>query len=55
MLQPGALVRVKTGPFRGFEGVVQRRQGRTHLLVAVNFLQQGASVLIDDCQVDPLD
>ncbi|HEX4132694.1 MAG TPA: transcription termination/antitermination NusG family protein [Pirellulales bacterium] len=54
-LQAGTPVRVKTGAFRGFEGVIERRQGRAHLLVAVNFLQQGASVLLDDCQVERLD
>lgn len=53
-LQTGDLVRVRQGAFAGFEGVVLRRKNETRLLVAVNFLQRGASVLLDDCQLEPL-
>ena len=52
---PGQRVRVRNGAFRGFEGLVVRREGETRLLVAVNFLQQGASVLLDDCQLEAID
>jgi transcriptional antiterminator RfaH len=52
-LTAGTRVRVKTGPFRNYEGIIIRREGKTRLLVSVNFLQQGASVLLDDCEVDP--
>jgi hypothetical protein len=48
-------VRVKAGMLRGQEGMIIRRQGETRLLVAVNFLQQGASVLLDDIAVEQLD
>lgn len=51
-LQTGERVRVRSGPFRGYEGTVIRREGQTRLLVHVNFLQQGASVLLDDCQLE---
>ena len=53
-LLAGDRVRVGSGPFRGFEGVIIRRQNKTRLLVAVNYLQQGASMLLDDCQLEPL-
>jgi transcription antitermination factor NusG len=53
-LQPGTRVVVRSGVFRGVEGVVIRREGKTRLLVAVNFLKQGASVLLDDCQFERL-
>lgn len=53
-LQPGQRVRVKTGSLRGIEGVITARRGEDRLLVAVNFLQQGVSVLIQDFQVEPL-
>ena len=46
-LLPGDAVRVVSGPIRGLEGTVIRRDGRTRLLVAVEFLQQGASVSVD--------
>lgn len=51
-LEPGARVRVRSGPLEGQEGIVVQRRGETRLLVAVRFLQQGATVQIDDCQVE---
>ena len=53
-LQPGDHVRVRSGPFRGYEGYVIRREGQRRLLVAVNFLQQGASFTLEDCELEPL-
>lgn len=53
-LERGDQVRVKTGAFAGFEGTILRRDKETRLLVAVNFTQQGVSVLLDDCQLEPL-
>ncbi len=53
-LAPGRRVRIKYGPMRGIEGVVtQRRGGKRRLLVAVEFLQSGVSVEIDDFMVEP--
>ncbi len=53
-LEPGAQVRVRSGPLAGQEGTVLRRRGETRLLVAVRFLQQGASVQIDECDLERL-
>ncbi len=53
-IQPGQSVRVISGPLQGVEGTVIRREGREHLLVSVQFLQQGASVLIEDFQVESI-
>jgi len=53
-LVPGNRDRVKQGPFADLEGVVLTRRGKTRLLVAVDFLQQGASVEIDDFQLEPI-
>jgi transcriptional antiterminator RfaH len=50
----GTTVRVKTGSLMGLEGVVVSRRNETRLLVAVKFLQQGVSILIDDFQVEPV-
>ena len=52
---PGQRVRVRQGAFAGLEGAVLKRRGETRLLVSINFLQQGASVEIDDFLLDPLD
>lgn len=48
---PGTRVRVRLGPLAGQEGFVLQRRGETRLLVAVRFLQQGASVLVDECDL----
>jgi len=53
-LQPGQPVRVRNGAFAGFEGVVIRRDQETRLLVSVRFMDQGVSVKLDDCQLEPL-
>ncbi|MEM6473064.1 MAG: transcription termination/antitermination NusG family protein [Planctomycetota bacterium] len=53
-LSPGQPVRVKNGSFAGFEGVILRRDQETRLLVSVRFMDQGVSVKLDDCQLDPL-
>lgn len=53
-LEPGAPVRVRSGPFAGYEGQVIRREGRTRLLLAVHFLEQGASMEIDEGLLEPL-
>jgi transcription antitermination factor NusG len=53
-LEPGTKVRVRSGPLTGQEGFVVQRHGEDHLLVAVQFLQQGATVQIKDCQVEKI-
>jgi transcription antitermination factor NusG len=53
-IEPGRRVRVRSGPMAGLEGTVIKRRGKDWLVVAVEFLQQGASVLLEDFQVEPL-
>lgn len=53
-LEAGNPVRVRSGPFAGYQGVVIKRHGEERLLISVGFLQQGASVLLEDCHVEPL-
>lgn len=52
-IQPGEKVKVKSGPMKGASGVVYQRKGVDRLLIAVNFLQQGASVELSDWEVEP--
>ncbi|MBN1393558.1 MAG: antitermination protein NusG [Pirellulales bacterium] len=54
-LSAGRPVRVRRGAFAGLEGTVVKRRGETRLLISVDFLQQGASVEIDDFLLEPLD
>jgi transcription antitermination factor NusG len=53
-LSSGDRVRVRAGALMGLEGTIIRRQKVTRLVVAVNYLQQGVSVEIDDCMVEPI-
>lgn len=53
-LEPGERVRIRSGAMVGLEGVVIKRHGQERLLVAVVFLQNGASVLIEDIQVEQI-
>ncbi|MHC4401900.1 MAG: transcription termination/antitermination NusG family protein [Planctomycetota bacterium] len=54
-LSAGSRVRVRFGPLAGVEGSVLSRRGATRLVVSVDFLQQGASVEIDDFMLEPID
>jgi len=54
-LEPGQRIRVAAGSLVGLEGTIVKRHGQRRLLVAVEFLQQGASVQIDDCAVERID
>lgn len=54
-IEPGQLVRVRTGPLRGLEGTVVRRHGGERLVVAVRFLNQGASVEVEDVDLETID
>lgn len=51
-LQPGTAVRVRTGPFAGFEGHVIRREGKTRLLLSIRYLEQGVSMEMDEALLE---
>jgi transcription antitermination factor NusG len=53
-LEPGQPVRVRSGPLFGLEGEVVRRRGVDRLLVAVRFLNQGASIELEDVDLEPV-
>ena len=53
-LEPGQAVRVRSGALRGLEGTVVRRRGTERLVVAVRFLNQGASIELEDVDVERL-
>jgi transcription antitermination factor NusG len=53
-IEPGQSVRVKSGVFAGYEGTVIQRTQETRLLVCVRFMEQGVSVKLDDCQLEPI-
>ncbi len=53
-IEVGRRVRVRSGSMLGLEGTVVRRRGKDWLLVVVEFLQQGVSVLLEDFQVEAI-
>lgn len=53
-LLPGQRVRIRSGKFRGVEGTIVRREHEVRLLVAINFIQQGASLLLNDYEVEAI-
>ncbi len=48
----GDRVRVRSGPFARVEGYVLRREGKTRLLLAVKFIEQGVSMEIDEAMLE---
>ena len=53
-LEPGNYVRVRSGPFAGYEGTVLRREGKTRLLLSLQFLEQGVSMELDEALLENL-
>jgi transcriptional antiterminator RfaH len=54
-LTPGALVEIRSGPLAGLRGRILRTVNGCRFIVQVNFIQQGASVLVDDANLAPLE
>jgi transcription antitermination factor NusG len=54
-LAPGRRVRIRHGALAGLEGTVLERRGGRRLFVAVDFLQQGASIDVEDFRLEPID
>jgi transcriptional antiterminator RfaH len=50
----GAHVRIKTGPLTGIEGTVIRRGKRDQFVAVVQFLGRGATVDLEDWQVEQI-
>jgi len=52
-LEPGTPVAIIDGPLAGLTGTVLRHKNRTTLFLKVSFLQQGATVEIENWMVEP--
>ena len=52
-LEPGDPVGITDGPFKGYTGVVLRRQGRLRLLVSISMLRQTVAVEFERNVVTP--
>lgn len=53
-LAPGTPVEITTGPLAGLCGTVIRSGSGRRFVVRVDFIHQGASVLLEDCALLPL-
>ena len=53
-MTPGTLVRVKSGPFADFEGQIMKQRSSDRLLVAVNYLQQGVTIELEDYELEEI-
>jgi transcriptional antiterminator RfaH len=55
LMPVGAKVRIRTGPLTGIEGTVIRRGKRDQFVAVVQFLGRGATVDLEDWQVEQVD
>jgi transcription antitermination factor NusG len=53
-LQSGRRVRFCEGPFRGLAGVLQRRKGRSRLIVSIQVIQKSMSIEVDAATIEPV-
>jgi transcription antitermination factor NusG len=48
----GSRVKIKSGPLRGVEGIVEQRSGMTLVLLRLDFISQAAAVKVDASELD---
>jgi transcriptional antiterminator RfaH len=53
-LAPGKIVEIKSGPLAGLRGKILEHATRKRFVVEVDFIQQGASILLDDFTLTPV-
>ena len=53
-LVEGRHVIVKLGPMKGFEGVIQRRKGKTRVVINVEMIQHSVAIEVDSQDVAPV-
>jgi transcriptional antiterminator RfaH len=53
-LAPGSVVEIHSGPLAGLQGVILRAASGHRFVVQVDFIQRGASVLIDAATLTPI-
>jgi len=53
-IESGERVRMGRGPLRGIEGTMLREEGISRLYVAVDIVRQGASLAVDDADLESI-
>ena len=51
-LKEGERVYVRSGPFKGVEGFIVRKDSHCRLVISLDMLMQSISILIDQAQVE---
>jgi transcription antitermination factor NusG len=51
-ITPGTRVKIKSGPLRGIEGVVEQRSGVTFVLLRLDFIGQAAAVKVEASELE---
>jgi transcriptional antiterminator RfaH len=54
-LTPGMMVEIKSGPLAGLKGKILRSASGQRFVVQIDFIQRGASVVLDDFTLAKLD
>jgi transcriptional antiterminator RfaH len=53
-LNPGQTIMIRSGPLAGLKGTIVRTSSGQRFVVRVDFIQQGASVLLNDFELVPV-
>jgi len=53
-LKCGALVRIKSGPLEGIQGILVRKKNISRLVLSVEMLGKAAAIEVDSFQVEPV-
>lgn len=51
-LRAGRKVRVRSGPFQGFEGVIVRRKDRCRLIFSIDLIQRSLAIEVDEADLE---
>jgi len=51
-LRAGRRVRVRSGPFEGFEGIVLRRKDRCRLVFSIDLIQRSLAIELDEADLE---
>ncbi|MFO1496799.1 MAG: transcription termination/antitermination NusG family protein [Verrucomicrobiota bacterium] len=51
-ISAGSRVKIKSGPLRGVEGIVEQRSGMTFVLLRLDFISQAAAVKIEASELE---
>jgi transcription antitermination factor NusG len=51
-LSVGRQVRVRSGPLKGLEGIIQRTKDRCRIVVSIHLIMRSVAVEVDECDLD---